>query len=100
MRKETANTPLLFKSRTKLSKAGSDKNLYKIAFDYFREGNATLKSALKNTKIFLNMVIHDLRNPTSQIKFTVNIALDKLCETRELARKRQKKLDKLGSIAD
>jgi hypothetical protein len=28
-----------------------------------------LKQELNGTKVFLNMVIHDLRNPTSQVSF-------------------------------
>jgi len=30
-----------------------------------------LEIKLKNTKIFLNMVIHDMRNPTTSIEFAV-----------------------------
>ena len=31
---------------------------------------------INNSKVFLNMVIHDLRNPASQINFTLNMATD------------------------
>jgi hypothetical protein len=37
----------------------------KIALQYFKEENKKLRNTLYNTKIFLNMVIHDLRNPTN-----------------------------------
>jgi light-regulated signal transduction histidine kinase (bacteriophytochrome) len=37
---------------------------------------ANLKKAYKSTKLFLNMVIHDLRNPTAQIKFAIEFALE------------------------
>ena len=36
------------------------------------EENLLLKKALQGTKVFLNMVIHDLKNPASQISFTID----------------------------
>ena len=36
------------------------------------EENQLLKKALEGTKVFLNMVIHDLKNPASQINFTID----------------------------
>ena len=41
---------------------------------------------MENTKIYLNMVVHDLRNPTHQINFSVQNAkeLIKLIETFEI----------------
>ena len=30
-----------------------------------------LEKQLNNTKIFLNMVIHDMRNPTNSIEFAI-----------------------------
>ena len=42
---------------------------------YYKDLAASLSSDLKKTKIFLNMVIHDLRNPTNQIKFAIEQAL-------------------------
>jgi hypothetical protein len=38
----------------------------------------TLEIKLKNTKIFLNMVIHDMRNPTTSIEFAVKEVLKML----------------------
>lgn len=35
----------------------------------------SLKQLLENNKIFLNMVIHDMKNPTNQIKFAIDQAL-------------------------
>jgi len=32
--------------------------------------------------MFTNMIIHDLRNPTSQIKYAVEMALERLQESR------------------
>mmetsp|Transcript_11879 Transcript_11879/g.18347 ORF Transcript_11879/g.18347 Transcript_11879/m.18347 type:complete len:99 (+) Transcript_11879:954-1250(+) len=37
----------------------------KIAIHHYKEDNQKLRSVINNTKTFLNMVIHDLRNPTS-----------------------------------
>jgi hypothetical protein len=37
----------------------------KIALQYFKEANKKLRKTLYNTKIFLNMAIHDLRNLTN-----------------------------------
>lgn len=39
-----------------------------------------LEIKLKNTKIFLNMVIHDMRNPTTSIEFAVKEVI-KLLQT-------------------
>jgi hypothetical protein len=38
----------------------------------------SLETKLKNTKIFLNMVIHDMRNPTASIEFAVKEVLNML----------------------
>ena len=38
------------------------------ALKYFKEKAKKLENNLENTKIFLNMVIHDLRNPAESIK--------------------------------
>jgi len=50
---------------------------YTLAFQYFKERNQSLRLALKNAEIFLNMVIHDLRNPTNQINFSLKYALER-----------------------
>jgi len=43
----------------------------KMGLDYLKKENTRLKNLLSSSKTFMNMVIHDLRNPTSQIKFTI-----------------------------
>lgn len=50
----------------------------------FKKRNKELKVDLANTKTFLNMVIHDLRNPTSQINFTIKFAIDYLKNQNEI----------------
>jgi len=35
-----------------------------------------LEKNLENSKIFLNMVVHDLRNPTNQINFLIEHTLN------------------------
>jgi len=49
-----------------------------MAYEYYKQECSTYKIALGNTKRFLNMVIHDLRNPTSQIKFVIEESIEKL----------------------
>ena len=48
------------------------------ALQYFKEKSVKLEKSLENTKIFLNMVIHDLRNPTNQVEFLVSQSVKKL----------------------
>ena len=50
----------------------------KIAIEYLKEDKKNLRSALKSKGLFLNMIIHDLRNPATQIKFALELAVDKL----------------------
>jgi len=50
---------------------------------YYKSECQDLKHALSNTKRFLNMVIHDCRNPTNQINYSIGEALDKLTLSRE-----------------
>ncbi len=47
----------------------------KLSLKYFKEENKKLKNALNSTKIFLNMVIHDLRNPANQIKYAIEYVI-------------------------
>ena len=35
-----------------------------------------LEFSLDSNKIFLNMVVHDMRNPTNQVEFMVTETLD------------------------
>jgi hypothetical protein len=39
------------------------------ALEYLKSKNLHLVNSVQNSKIFLNMVVHDMRNPTSQIEF-------------------------------
>ncbi len=53
------------------------------ALQHFKEKTIKLDSDLDNNKIFLNMVIHDLRNPTNQVDFLVNQTLGLLKDIKE-----------------
>lgn len=48
------------------------------ALQHFKIKSNKLEKSLENTKIFLNMVIHDLRNPTNQVEYLVNQSVKKL----------------------
>ena len=41
-----------------------------------RESDEFSRKSKDDTKLFLNMVIHDLRNPTQQINFAIKYALE------------------------
>jgi len=43
--------------------------------DYLKEKIKKLKLQLRNTKIFLNMVIHEMRNPALSIELALAEAL-------------------------
>ena len=47
-----------------------------LALEYFKDKTVQLETNLENNKIFLNMVVHDMRNPTSQIEFTLKQSLE------------------------
>jgi len=49
-----------------------------LALYYFKEKSSMLETNLENNKIFLNMVVHDMRNPTNQIDFTLQQSLEQL----------------------
>ena len=57
------------------------------ALKYFKEKSIKLEKSLENTKIFLNMVIHDLRNPTNQVEYLVNQSLQKLKQIQQKYKK-------------
>ena len=42
-----------------------------------------LLTNLENNKIFLNMAVHDMRNPTSQIEFVLKESLLKLYSLKD-----------------
>ena len=47
-----------------------------IALRLCREELANKNVSLNSIKLFLNMVIHDLRNPTTQISVAIQFALE------------------------
>jgi len=55
-----------------------------IALQQAQEEKKTLENALKTTKLFLSMVVHDLRTPTSQIELSIKMALDKMEPNNEM----------------
>jgi len=84
-----------------------------MAIEYLRKKNSSLKDALKNTHVFLNMVIHDLRNPTNQINYSIKYTLDQIrscmqvneasnqaleCEIEEIMERISELKQKLGSV--
>jgi hypothetical protein len=62
-KKESSKSVAQFFESTQIPMEKSGKA--KIHAEYYRKKSIKLKSLLKNTKIFLNMVIHDLRNPAN-----------------------------------
>ena len=53
-------------------------DLKKLACSFYQAKNEQLQLNLDNTKNFLNMVIHDFRNPTHQFEFAVTGAIKDL----------------------
>ena len=41
------------------------------AMEFLKNKVSSLEKNLENNKLFLNMVVHDMRNPTNQIEFTL-----------------------------
>ena len=48
------------------------------ALEFFKQRVQDLELSLDSNKIFLNMVVHDMRNPTNQVEFMVTETLDLL----------------------
>ena len=46
-----------------------------IALEFFKKKVKDLEFSLESNKIFLNMVVHDMRNPTNQVEFLVSQTL-------------------------
>ena len=42
-----------------------------LALEYLKKKTLILEKNLENNKIFLNMVVHDMRNPTNQIEYSL-----------------------------
>ena len=51
-----------------------------IALEYLKKKCKQLQANLENTNLFLNMVIHDLRSPTTQIQYIAGESLKKMKE--------------------
>jgi hypothetical protein len=46
-----------------------------LALDHFKQKYTQIINNLENNKIFLNMAVHDMRNPTSQIEYVLKDSL-------------------------
>jgi len=46
-----------------------------LALEYLKQKSGLLEKNLENNKVFLNMVVHDMRNPTNQIEYTLQQSL-------------------------
>jgi hypothetical protein len=42
------------------------------ALEFFKKKVKDLETSLESNKIFLNMAVHDMRNPTNQMEFLVS----------------------------
>ena len=71
-----------------------------MALDHFIEKSSLLETNLENNKIFLNMVVHDMRNPTNQIDFTLQQSLEHLTILKEELESLNLSLSKLDSEAN
>ena len=49
-----------------------------MALEFFKAKVIQLSDELVNTRIFLNMVIHDMRNPINNISFALDASLRNL----------------------
>jgi hypothetical protein len=49
-----------------------------FVLDYFKNKKIELENKLENNKVFLNMVVHDMRNPTNQIEYILNQSIERL----------------------
>jgi hypothetical protein len=47
-----------------------------LALEYLKQKSGLLEKNLENNKVFLNMVVHDMRNPTNQIEYTLQQSLE------------------------
>ena len=47
-----------------------------VAVGLYKQELVSLRKALGNNKLFLNMVIHDIRHPTNQINFSIAEAME------------------------
>lgn len=54
-----------------------------MALEYLKEKTNLLETNLENNKLFLNMVVHDMRNPTNQIEYTLQQSIEHLDDLKE-----------------
>lgn len=47
-----------------------------LSLNFYREQYLSIKESLEQNKLFINMVVHDLRNPSNMIKFALKQVLD------------------------
>ena len=63
----------------------------KIHQKTYKDDVEKLKSQLKNNKTYMNMAVHDLRNPTNAITFGVN-------ETLQMLKNQKKKIKSIRKM--
>jgi signal transduction histidine kinase len=49
-----------------------------MALKFFKKKVSDLEKDLTNTKIFLNMIIHEIRNPINNINFAIDSGLNSI----------------------
>lgn len=54
-----------------------------MALDFFKRRVIQLSDEIVNTRIFLNMVIHDMRNPINNISFALDASLSNMERVNE-----------------
>lgn len=55
-----------------------------MALDFYKKKVSDLETELNNTKTFLNMVIHDLRNPINNINYGLDAGIDLVKQAERL----------------
>ena len=53
-------------------------NLDSLKMEFLQKKINQLRSQINTNRIFMNMVIHDMRNPVGAIEFGVQVSLDNL----------------------
>ena len=74
---DTLNMP---RKNTCLSRMGTDsqqfnESSFQSKLQSFKDKIKRLETQVTNSKLFLNMVIHDMRNPTNSIEFALRESL-------------------------
>ena len=52
--------------------------LKNLSSEYLKDKVKKLENNLKNNKIFLNMAVHDMRNPTKQMEYLLEKSIELL----------------------